>query len=147
MKQLQKILTDLKLDNTVEEYKTTTDPATNGIVQCKTTAAKINFYREAKEVEAYWENEKRMWWKNNDSIEKRVRDKTLGMIKHKMASKEIDMDNIKILWTRGDVRVNSKTIARLSADGKPTFMDIGKTIEAEVTEAMEEWKANRDIDL
>ena len=78
MQQVSAVLSEYSVQDKVVDMFTYDDPAQNCDVQFKTSRAKIGFFKKTKGANKKWTSGGRMWWKNNDDIEKQVVDKLCG---------------------------------------------------------------------
>ena len=80
-KQVKTVISSVGLEDKIDDMFTFEDPSKVCVVQFKTPRAKIGFYKKVRHVQKVWGSGEEMWWKNNDSMAKKIVDKNLCQIK------------------------------------------------------------------
>ena len=128
----------------VESLSRFTDPSSIGVITFKTLAAKIGFFRKVRNHNTKLNNDRFLKFEDNDTWEQRVRNKTLGQIKHKLhESCEHALKDIIIDRTHGIVKVEGAKVAELGEDGEVEYTPAAATIKTEVDAYMTSWVAKR----
>ncbi|CAK0891697.1 unnamed protein product, partial [Prorocentrum cordatum] len=75
------------------------DPARVGVIEFETEASKIGFYKKIRNVSKQVSENLKLWFTNNRTYKQRLRDKTLGRIKHWLIEKKgCDPEDVQIAW-------------------------------------------------
>ena len=145
MKQMRSILDSLGVTGSkIDKLFCYTDPATMGILQFTSKAAKFGFLKKHGTTGAQWLNGDRMWWTSNDTVEKRNVDKTLGMIKHELhRSQGTELKDIKIKWSDQIVEVKGHEVATVDDKGIINAKGAAEAVKADVTKYMDAWRDKR----
>ena len=123
------------------------DPASMGVLQFKSRAAKFGFLKKYKDKDSQWLNGDKMWWTSNDTIKERNVSKTLRIIKHQLhTSHGVPLANIKIKWGDRTIEVDGKTVATVDEEGSVTTEGVAASINEAVGKYMEEWRGKRGWD-
>jgi len=148
--QIKAVLDGMGMQEKYANIKTNDDPAKIGIVQFRSKASKLGFYKKANTIQATWNCGETMWWKNNDTIEKRLLDAELGFIKyHLIETKGFSPSDVKILWKKPSkpIEVKESKVAWISNDN--SFIEktgVASEIKELVENSMKEWKNKRNIE-
>ena len=87
-----------------------------------------------------------MRFANNLKLPERMRDKTLGQIKHTLSvNLEIRMKDIKIDWERKWVEIKGEKVAWFEG-GEIKYDKEGLKVEEQVSNHMKEWLMKRGIE-
>ena len=133
------------MTNKISDIKTFSDPAKIGIVEFKTNAAKVGLYKKMKGTVVEWETGETMWWTNNDTIEQRIKNKTLGQVKNKLIQAGHEIKTVRIDWAKSEVKIKGVWVAKVGEDGSMQTRNEADSIQKDVEAAMQEWKDKRNI--
>ena len=98
-------------------------------------------------MEAKWLSGDAMWWKNNDTIQKQITDKTLGRIKHQLIEvKGNEIKDVVIRCKKNPVELRKKQVAYVFPDGTFQAKDESEDIGPAVEQYMKAWKAKRNFE-
>ncbi len=145
--QVNKFIASIRMESRVEKVCTFSDPSKIAMVQFKSKASKIGFYKKMKGSTGEWDNGDAMWWKNNDTVEKRVFDKTLGLIKHHLHNRGHSLKDIKIIWPKGEIKLKDEVVAKVTGDFQIEAGSEAESIKAEVERNIAAWKEKRGIEV
>ena len=124
-----------------------TDPSRIGVIQFRTVAAKIGFFKKANGSEKKWSNGEDMRFTSNDTIEKRTTDKELGLIKYQLTTVGgLNQKEVKIKWKKETIEVKGKCVAWVSQDRTIGYAEEAETVKATVKQLLKEWKSKRSIE-
>ena len=128
----------------VNKVFTFSDPARVGVIQFDTEASKIGFYKKIRNVSKQVSDNLKLWFTNNRTYKQRLRDKTLGRIKHWLIEKKgCDPEDVRIAWKNGSVSVTNKKVAWVRDNSEMILKGVAEEVRDEVEEDVEEWKGKR----
>ena len=146
IEQVKTVLDGLECNHKYDRVWTYADPSKIGVVQFKSMASKIGFLRRVNNIETKWKNGDDMRFKSNDTIEKRIVDKTMGFIKyHLRETGKHPLKSIIIKWKKNIVEVNGKEAARVNETGDVVYETGFTDIKDAVASAIGEWKERRGL--
>ena len=129
--------------NRVKRVFTFSDRARVGVIEFESEASKIGFYKKVRNSSKTSGNIT-LWFTNNRTYQQRVRDRTLGLIKHHLVeSKSIPSEDVKIVWKKGVVKVKHNKVAWVSTDATMLLKGVAEEVRDDVEEDIEEWKRKR----
>ena len=136
----------LELENrmkNVEEVFTFSDPAKVGAIRFTSESPKIRFYKQIRDAPKEV-NGHELWFTNNRTFQERVRDKTLGRIKHELVeNQKCDASDVRIFWKIGIVKHKGDKVATVEDDGTFAVNGIATNVENAVRSYMTSWVEER----
>ena len=146
VKQIRGILDQVYMFGKVDKVFASSDPTKIAVIEFKTKAAKIGFFKKVNTLEVEWENGNRMWFKGNEPIQKRIRNKTLGYIKHQLINKGCAKGDVKINWPDGVVKLKGKKVAEVSPEAVINATEEETEVVDAVSRLIREWKGIRGLE-
>ena len=146
IKQVQTVVDGLGGNGKYVKISTSADPSKIGVIHFRSIASKIEILRKCNGNETKWTNGDAMRFKCNDNIEKRIADKTLGLIKyHIHESKKVALSDI-IKWKKNAVECKGKKVAWIKETGETDDDSDMNDIAPLVNEDIKKWKDKRGLE-
>jgi len=150
IKQVQTVLDGMGMQGKYVDVELFGDPAKVAKIKFRSEAGKIGFYKKANTLDTKWSVGRNMWFKDNDTLEKRAIDKELGRIKYELTeTKKVPTKDVKIWWKREskDIEVKGVKVAWVTAN-KTAIEKTGMALEVkeQVEQCMKEWKEKRNME-
>ena len=147
IQQVDGVIKGLRAENTCDKPFVFINPSKIGVIQFKTKASKIGFFKKTNQNDITWNNGKPMIFKHNDTIEKRINDKKLGLIKYHLINTANHQEaDVKIKWRKSTVEIKHKAVAKAISGEDIEYEAEAVGIKQSVEEGLIKWKEKRGIE-
>ena len=144
IKELEQTLTTRQLYHWLSSVFTFVDPSKIAVMEFETVAAKRGFFKKLQSSKLDLGNGNVLYFNNNDTWEMRVKNKTLGYVKHQLgALKSIPYEQLKIDRRKLSVKHKDKLKAWYNDAGEVQYAENMEDVKKGVETLMETWLAKR----